>query len=93
VFAGDAAMPIDNNISEHEMKRIVLGRKNHLFVSNERGGRPTAVLASLTSTCRRNGVDVRRHLAQLLTNLPTAPMSQIDQWLPNRWTAAQADSK
>lgn len=28
VFAGDAAVPIDNNVSERQMKRIVLNRKN-----------------------------------------------------------------
>ena len=93
MFAGDAAMPIDNNISEHEMKRIVLGRKNHLFVSNERGGRTAAVLASLTSTCRRNGVDVRRHLTQLLTDLPTTPISQIDQRLSERWKTTIGNPK
>jgi hypothetical protein len=41
---------IDNNISEREMKRVVLNRKNSLFVGNPRGGRTAAVLASLTST-------------------------------------------
>ena len=39
VFCRDGAIPIDNNISEREMKRIVLNRKNSLFVGNERGGR------------------------------------------------------
>jgi len=36
--AEGGTVPIDSNISEREMKRIVLGRKSHLFVSNERGG-------------------------------------------------------
>ena len=76
-------MPIDNNISEREMKRIVLGRKNHLFVGKEKGGRTAAVLASLTSTCLRHGVDAQRYLTQLLTNLPTTPMNQLDQRLPD----------
>jgi hypothetical protein len=29
---------IDNNVSEREMKRFVLKRKNTLFVGNARGG-------------------------------------------------------
>jgi transposase len=37
VFAGDGAVPIDNNLSEREMKRVVLNRKNSLFVGNPRG--------------------------------------------------------
>ena len=53
VFCSDGAVPIDNNVSEREMKRVVLNRKNSLFVGNPRGGRTAAILASLTSTCRR----------------------------------------
>jgi hypothetical protein len=53
VFCSDGAVPIDNNVSEREMKRVMLNRKNSLFVGNPRGGRTAAILASLTSTCRR----------------------------------------
>jgi transposase len=85
VFAGDGAVPIDNNVSEREMKRIVLNRKNSLFVGNERGGATAAVLSSLTSTCRRHGVNPQLYLTQLLTNLPTTPISQLTDWLPDQW--------
>lgn len=57
VFCSDGAVPIDNNMSEREMKRVVLNRKNSLFVGNPRGGKTAAILASLTSTCRRHEVD------------------------------------
>jgi transposase len=38
VFCCDGAVPIDNNVSEREMKHVVLNRKNSLFVGNPRGG-------------------------------------------------------
>ncbi len=88
---GNGAVPIDNNISEREMKRIVLNRKNSLFVGNEQGGQTAAILASLTSTCRRHDIDVQRYLTQLLTNLPDTPMSDLDQWLPDQWKSANPD--
>jgi transposase len=44
VFCSDGAVSIDNNVSEREMKRIVLTRKNSLFVGNARGGRTAAIL-------------------------------------------------
>jgi hypothetical protein len=62
VFSTDGAVPIDNNVSEREMKRVVLHRKNSLFVGNARGGRTAAILASLTSTCRRHEIDPQLYL-------------------------------
>jgi transposase len=85
VFTTDGAVPIDNNISEREMKRICLNRKNSLFVGNERGGQTAAILSSLTSTCRRHNIDPQRYLTQLLTNLPATPISQLPDWLPDAW--------
>jgi len=90
VFCSDGAVPIDNNVSEREMKRVVLNRKNSLFVGNPRGGRTAAILASLTSSCRRHGVDPQRYLTQLLVNLPAARLSELPAWLPDEWKRRQA---
>jgi transposase len=90
VFSTDGAVSIDNNVSEREMKRIVLNRKNSLFVGNARGGRTAAILASITSTCRRLDIDPQLYLTQLLTNLPTLPISQLPQWLPDQWKSHHA---
>jgi transposase len=99
-FCSDGAVPIDNNISEREMKRVViseremkrvvLNRKNSLFVGNPRGGRTAAILASLTSTCRRHDVDPQLYLTQLLINLPAVQMSELDAWQPDQWKRRQA---
>jgi len=88
VFTADGAVPIDNNVSEREMKRIVLNRKNSLFVGNPRGGRTAAILASLTSSCRRHDMDPHLYFMQLLVNLPTWPARDLDAWLPDRWKHA-----
>ncbi len=78
-----------NNVSEREMKRVVLNRKNSLFVGNARGGRTAAILASLTSSCRRHEVDPQRYLTQLLLNLPSARLSDLPAWLPDEWKRRQ----
>jgi len=85
VFCSDGAVPIDNNVSEREMKRVVLNRKNSLFVGNPRGGRTAAILASLTSSCRRHDVDPQLYLTQLLINLPTLRVRDLPAWLPDQW--------
>jgi transposase len=89
VFCSDGAVPIDNNISEREMKRVVLNRKNSLFVGNPLGGRTAAILASLTSTCRRHAVDPQRYLTQLLMNLPQMRTNELSAWLPDQWKRLQ----
>jgi len=89
VFCSDGAVPIDNNISEREMKRVVLNRKNSLFVGNARGGRTAAILASITSSCRRHDVDPQLYLTQLLVNLPAARWSELSAWLPDEWKRRQ----
>jgi transposase len=85
VFCSDGAVAMDNNVSEREMKRIILNRKNSLFVGNPRGGRTAAILASLTSTCRRHEVDPQLYLTQMLMNLPQTKMSELSDWLPDQW--------
>jgi hypothetical protein len=74
--------PSTTIFSEREMKRVVLNRKNSLFVGNPRGGRTAAILASLTATCRRHEVDPQLYLTQLLMNLPLAKMNELSDWLP-----------
>jgi transposase len=84
-FLDDAAVPLDNNLSEREMKRVVINRKNSLFVGNERGGRTMAILSSFTSTCRRLGIDPQLYLTQLITNMPILRQNELDSWLPDVW--------
>jgi transposase len=89
VFCSDGAVAIDNNASEREMKRVVLHRKNSLFVGNPRGGRTAAILASITSTCRRDDIDPQLYLTQLLMNLPKVSSGDLHHWLPNIWKRRQ----
>ena len=72
------------------MKRVVLNRKNSLFVGNARGGRTASILASLTSSCRRHDVDPQLYLTHLLVNLPSARHGQLTAWLPDEWKRRQA---
>jgi transposase len=93
VFCSDGAVSIDNNVSEREMKRVVLNRKNSLFVGNPRGGRTAAILGSLTSTCRRHDIDPQLYLTQLLTNLSQVRKSELSNWLPDQWKRLQTARK
>lgn len=92
LFTSDGAVPIHNNLAEQQMKRIALLRKNALFVGTIRGGETAAIISSITSTCQRHEINPQVYLTQLLAGLQNTPMSQLDQWLPDRWKAAQVES-
>jgi len=88
LFTTDGAVPIHNNLAEQQMKRIALLRKNALFVGTVRGGETAAVISTITSTCQRHEINPQVYLTQLLAGLQRTPISQLDQWLPDRWKAA-----
>jgi transposase len=80
-------LTIDNNAAEREMKRIAIGRKNWLFVGSPQGGKTAAVLISFTSTCHRLGIEPWAYLQDVLTRLPTMPVEQLGDLLPDQWQA------
>ena len=84
-FLGDGKLEIDNNRSERKIKPIVIGRKNHLFVGSEQGGKTAAIFYSLIETCRDNDVNPTTYLADVLERIPTHPNRLIHELLPHNW--------
>jgi hypothetical protein len=74
--------------AEPETGTICVASRDSLFVGNPRGRRTAAILASLTSSCRRHDMDPHLYFMQLLVNLPTWPARDLDAWLPDRWKQA-----
>lgn len=66
------------------LRKITEVVKNSLFVGNARGGRTAAILATLTSSCRRHDVDPQLYLTQLLVNLPSLCIRDLPAWLPDQ---------
>ncbi|WP_426959924.1 transposase domain-containing protein [Muricoccus radiodurans] len=54
-----------------------------MFTSGDDGGTRWAAIASLVETCKLNGVDPQRSLADLLTRL-------VNGWLPWHWANPNA---
>jgi len=71
------------------MKLAAMGRNNWLFVGSDAGGIRAAVHYSFVSTCRRHGVDPQAWLTDVLTRISATPLSQLAQFLPDRWKAKQ----
>lgn len=84
-FLRDARVPLDNNVSERQLRAAALGRKNFLFVGHDKAGDNLAVLYSLVSSCIANDVNPEEYLADVLVRLHHHPQSRIDELLPHRW--------
>jgi transposase len=89
-FLEDGRIEPDTNTVERAIRPLCLSRKNALFASGDNGGARWAAVASLVETCKLNGVEPQRYLADLLTRLVNGwPNSRIDELMPWRWVTTE----
>jgi len=80
-------LDIDNNFTEQRVKPFTLGRKNWLFMGNERGGEAAATLFSLIESAKGNGLNTYAYLRYIMTQLPLIAPDDKDallQLLPHK---------
>ena len=82
----DGRICLSNNAAERALRGVALGRKAWLFAGSDRGGERAAVMLSLITTAKLNGVDPRAWLADVLARIADHPASRLDQLLPWNWT-------
>ena len=92
VYTEDGWLDIDNNEGENSIRGLCLGRKNWLFLGNDRGGRAAAIHFSLLASCKRHGHDpwayYRDVLIRLPVMLPDASKEELLALLPHLWKPA-----
>ncbi len=88
LYTTDGDIPIDNNRVERALRAQVLGRLNWKFLGSETGGHTAAVLYSLVSSCKRLRIDPFAYLQDVLTRLPSASDTELEELLPDRWIKA-----
>ena len=86
---GDGDLAIDNNAAERAIRPITIGRKNYLTLGSDAGGRTAAILYSLVASAKRHGLDPWVYLREVLATVANTPVSQLDQFLPDRWKQQQ----
>jgi transposase len=84
-FLSDGCLPLDNNWSERELRRIAWGRDNWLFIGSEDGGDAAANFISLLASCQLHGLEPHAYLRDLFCLLPTWPASKVLDLSPARW--------
>ena len=86
-YLDDGRLAIDNNTCERSLRGIAVGRSNWLFTGSPAGGNAAAAMFSLIASAKRHGLNPWQYLADVFRRLPATPVSQLDQFLPDRWQA------
>ena len=79
VFLENAAVPIDNNLAENDIRPFVLGRKNWLFAASPYGAQASSIIYSLIRTCVANHIDPYAYLRYLFEKLPE--LNSKEDWV------------
>jgi transposase len=85
VYTTQGFLTIDNNAAERAMKRVAIGRRNWLFAGNDAAAANAAILYSLIASAERHNIDPQAYLTSVLANIAQTPITQLDQFLPDRW--------
>ena len=87
-FLDDDRIELDTNTVERAIRQITLGRKNHLFASSDCGADRWAVVATLITTAKLNGVEPYAYLKDVLERMSSGhSMAGIDGAVPLKLAA------
>jgi transposase len=84
-FLDDGRLPIHNNISELNLRRQVLGRKNWLFLGSNDGGDVNATFVSLLASARLHNIEPHGYIRDLLCLIRTWPAARLLELAPANW--------
>jgi hypothetical protein len=84
-FLEDGRLRLDNNISEVELRRQVVGRHNWTFCGSDDGAEWNAIATTLIASCQRHGIEPWAYLRDVLTLLPGWPKRDVLQLAPKFW--------
>ena len=84
-FLDDGRLPLHNNISELNLRRQVVGRKNWLFVGSDDGADVNTVFVSLLASCRMHEIEPLAYMRDLLCLLPRWPRHRVLELAPAYW--------
>jgi hypothetical protein len=84
-FLSDGRLPATNNISERQLRRQAVGRKNWLFVGSDDGAAVNTTFATLVASCHLSGIEPESYLREVICLLPDWPKSRVLELAPCNW--------
>jgi hypothetical protein len=89
-FLDDGRLRLDNNISEAQLRNLVLGRHNWQWFANETGLRWYTTFRSLIASAALHGLNAQEYLEQLLRLAPHWPVTRMIELAPKYWAQTLA---
>ena len=93
LYLTDPSLRIDNNSAERCMRKIVLGKKNWMFIGSPTAEKSMGVLYSFVQTCRSMKIDPQKYLEDIFRRLQGHPHKNLRELLPDQWQKEQEKSK
>jgi transposase len=81
LFLRQAGTPLDNNVCERALKKVILHRKNALFYKTRNGAQVGDLFMSLIATCQLNQVNPFDYLTELQRHAD-ALAADPSRWMP-----------
>lgn len=88
-FLDDPNIRMENNTAERAMRKIVLGKKNWMFIGSPTAGKSMGMLYSFVQTCRGMKIDPQKYLQDIFKKLMSHPHKNLHQLLPDQWIKNQ----
>ena len=88
-FVEDGRVEIDNNLVENAIRPTAIGKKNWMFIGHPDAGQRAAILYTILENCKRQGINPREYLLDVLGKLPSLKSHQTENLTPARWAAAR----
>lgn len=81
-FLQDPRLCLDNNLSERNLRAVVIGRKNWLFAGSDEGAKRAAIFYSIIATCRLQGIDAEDYLVKFMMKKASDPECHVANLMP-----------
>jgi len=81
LFLRQPGAPLDNNVCERALKKVILHRKNAYFYKTRNGARAGYLFMSLIHTCELNKVNPFEYLTELQKHANELS-SHTECWMP-----------
>jgi hypothetical protein len=89
-FLTDGRLRLDNNLSEQQLRQLVLGLHNWNYFENESGLNWYAVFRSLIASCKLHDIEPKYYLDEVLRLAPHWPTTKTLELSPKYWGRTRA---